>query len=858
MKQMLMMIICFFLMSMTVVGQNTNPAFQWQGVIRDDVGNVYKERAIKLQFSIINGTTNTAEYVEQHTNVLTNKYGLVNLKIGRGDIINTGTTLSAINWSSDQYFIKIELDTLDGSNIPNYIDMGAPKELLYNPIVLSANFAKAVDLIFQLNGNNLEIIDGSGTTKIVDISGFKSNVTLFTLTSNQMLDFVIDGNQYTADLSTLALDNSANNELITSISINGNDELMIAEGSNIKTINLQSYKNNGVINLSLNNNILKLETDNGNYTIDLSGFANVVNSFALNGQSLDFIYDNIPYSADLTPLLTDTDANNELITSISINSNNELEIIENSNTKTVSLDDFLINSVTFDNTTNDLEIKQGPTIHTVNIPLPDLTDANNIVAKDELTVGEEITIPTADANYSPTTSEQGFVPVNTSVKQEIKMLNSGILKELTLNIDASAGFTLNIYGGDLTNTNSIHSQLFTGSFTGQSILTLSNSISVNAAQIYTIEIVASQSFVVIGFNNGNNYLDGACDLTGANVTTDPDLVFETTVDVISKPSMQVDDTEIIINRPLKIEVPYYYNSGTNNPYPFSIFNNRNENLFIVDERGFVDIGGSDFRLGRFDGRFQGSKLSNRALVHGGSNDILFLNYGYDFEGGVIIGSPTTIEKSLTISGDANISGFTTIGLNNYWDTDFAYFGLKDEGTNRKDAIIKWGDDLNDKFKFIHYEWDGTIGVESLILTLNSDGNATLEGNLTQSSDLRYKTNITAIPNSLEKLLNLNGVYYDWKREEFPNKAFSEEKQIGVIAQEVEKLFPELVHTDEDGYKSVAYSKLTPILIEAIKEQQAQIEDLKAQLKKYDEIANQVEALTQQMEALKSKTETSSK
>lgn len=66
-------------------------------------------------------------------------------------------------------------------------------------------------------------------------------------------------------------------------------------------------------------------------------------------------------------------------------------------------------------------------------------------------------------------------------------------------------------------------------------------------------------------------------------------------------------------------------------------------------------------------------------------------------------------------------------------------------------------------------------------------------------------------------------------------AFSQKRQIGLIAQEVEEVFPELVHTDESGYKSVEYSKITAILIEAVKEQQAQIESLR---KENNEVLNQ--------------------
>lgn len=71
-------------------------------------------------------------------------------------------------------------------------------------------------------------------------------------------------------------------------------------------------------------------------------------------------------------------------------------------------------------------------------------------------------------------------------------------------------------------------------------------------------------------------------------------------------------------------------------------------------------------------------------------------------------------------------------------------------------------------------------------------------------------------------MKLNGVTYHWRTDEFPQKNFTDSLQIGVIAQEVEKIYPHLVFTDTDGYKSVDYSKLTPILLEAIKEQQQMI------------------------------------
>lgn len=100
------------------------------------------------------------------------------------------------------------------------------------------------------------------------------------------------------------------------------------------------------------------------------------------------------------------------------------------------------------------------------------------------------------------------------------------------------------------------------------------------------------------------------------------------------------------------------------------------------------------------------------------------------------------------------------------------------------------------------------------------------GAITACSDVRYKKNFSKIENPLSKVLALNGLHYDWRIDEFKDNNFSKSRQIGFIAQELEEIFPEMVFTDEKGYKSVDYAKLTPVLVEAMKEQQKMIEELR--------------------------------
>lgn len=90
------------------------------------------------------------------------------------------------------------------------------------------------------------------------------------------------------------------------------------------------------------------------------------------------------------------------------------------------------------------------------------------------------------------------------------------------------------------------------------------------------------------------------------------------------------------------------------------------------------------------------------------------------------------------------------------------------------------------------------------------------------SDRRFKQNITPIVSAINMISKLQGVRFTWNRAAFPNRDFSEGTQIGLVAQDVESVIPEVVQTDFEGYKSISYDKLTAVLIEAIKEMQKQM------------------------------------
>ena len=107
-------------------------------------------------------------------------------------------------------------------------------------------------------------------------------------------------------------------------------------------------------------------------------------------------------------------------------------------------------------------------------------------------------------------------------------------------------------------------------------------------------------------------------------------------------------------------------------------------------------------------------------------------------------------------------------------------------------------------------------------------NMTINGTLTQNSDIRIKENVIEINDCISKVQGMRGVYYN--RTDFN----TEVTKVGVIAQEVEAVLPELIlENKESGLKSVAYSELTAVLINAVKEQQVIIDDLKSRIEKLE-------------------------
>lgn len=163
--------------------------------------------------------------------------------------------------------------------------------------------------------------------------------------------------------------------------------------------------------------------------------------------------------------------------------------------------------------------------------------------------------------------------------------------------------------------------------------------------------------------------------------------------------------------------------------------------------------------------------------------------------------------------------------------------------------------------YIHGEGLGFVGHHSggsshRDLLIREDGTTEMGGDLDMNgnqiygqSDINFKENIQPLENPLNSILELNGVNYNWRVDEYPTRNFDDKTQIGLIAQDVEKVIPELVKTDEQGYKSIYYNKFTPILIEGIKEQQKHIEQLEKEIDELKKEKERIDKLEEKLEEI---------
>lgn len=200
---------------------------------------------------------------------------------------------------------------------------------------------------------------------------------------------------------------------------------------------------------------------------------------------------------------------------------------------------------------------------------------------------------------------------------------------------------------------------------------------------------------------------------------------------------------------------------------------------------------------------------------------LSVNGGADFNGNVGIGVtnpssplsfPAAIGNKILLYPGA--SGFAGLGV---YSNEVR---LHTDNLNGR-VSFGWQDNSGNYIEFGRFH---KYNNEALAIQGNLWANGTV-----YSSDERFKMNIIPITDALTKLQQINGVEYEMNIEAFKEKNFAKGRQMGFLAQNVEKVVPEAVSENEDGYKGVDYARLVPLLLESIKEQQKQIEVLEKRI-----------------------------
>jgi trimeric autotransporter adhesin len=247
-------------------------------------------------------------------------------------------------------------------------------------------------------------------------------------------------------------------------------------------------------------------------------------------------------------------------------------------------------------------------------------------------------------------------------------------------------------------------------------------------------------------------------------------------------------------------------SGSNNSY-FGYYagenNSGSSNVFLGSLAGCSSNSGS---YNIFIGRSAGSNSND-------GNDNIFIGYG--------AGNQNTAGHSNTIIG-------SFVGFENNTGSGNVFVGYK----------AGYSEKLSNKL-YIDNCHDGNIHCDKPLIYGEFDNRLVrIDGKLVFPSDERLKKEIEPLRASLDKIKKLKGVSYTRKTE----KARAKEREIGLLAQDVEKVLPELVYTDGKGYKSLSYDKLVPVLVEAIKEQASEIKGLKEKLSRFDTLEARLKRL----------------
>ena len=440
-----------------------------------------------------------------------------------------------------------------------------------------------------------------------------------------------------------------------------------------------------------------------------------------------------------------------------------------------------------------------------------------------------------------------------------QITNTGVLTNIgNLNINGLSTFTggiigsADISGSTFNNTGAVGASHITGSFTGSfsgandgltglPVQLFSNGVDnrvITATGTDRISGEANLTFdgtdlVIAGGgkaafrDNGGEYVysvaDGQLGLVGAEeIDLTAPLVDLNGILDVSSTITAVGDIKTAGN----ISGSIFYTKGatesSNTGYKTVMINTTDGRLYYTGSYGGGGGGGATVN---FPGTHRIVTAGAISSSLSGSTDLTWDGENLKLNNDTIISDISASSAHTDVKG--LISGNDIHTLVEGKTTGNVVIGLRGANTSSKFAVISGKGDYYSNTTYDHTAFSvDASGSFMFNGTGQITGSLEVKGDVTAfySSDERLKDNIQPIESPLEKIFKINGVSFDWNE-----KSDKKGHDVGVIAQEIEKVLPELVVERDSGYKAVRYEKIVALLIEAIKQQQLQIDELKSKV-----------------------------
>jgi hypothetical protein len=222
----------------------------------------------------------------------------------------------------------------------------------------------------------------------------------------------------------------------------------------------------------------------------------------------------------------------------------------------------------------------------------------------------------------------------------------------------------------------------------------------------------------------------------------------------------------------------------------------------------------------FHSQAEADPMASIRSVRGNADDVGSLTFNTNNGGTESTALTLSNSNNATFTGSviAGASGIGNIYVGNNGTGNFARFHTNNSDTyfdmSCGNVIWRKGS-AGGSHRFEHNMTSGTFTSSGDVIAYGSP------------SDIRLKENIKPIESALDKAMKLQGVTFDWKKSD---SILDIKEDIGFIAQDVKEVVPQLVRENEDGMLSMRHQGITPILLEAIKELKAEIEELKKKIK----------------------------